>query len=73
MVFLNANDQIFELRDNEERTLLLVFTYFIDSCKNYQVNPYRMLRAIKKAIFSSKKRLIAKVENKEYNVIKLRY
>ena len=62
LVFLNADDQIFELRDNEQRTLALVFYYFLEGCKKYMLNPMRVLRAMRKKIYSYRQQMILKVQ-----------
>ena len=63
LIFLNADDQVYTLKDNEDRDLVLVFLYFMDSCKKYKLNPYRILRAIRERAFALRQKMILKIQD----------
>lgn len=58
LIFLNADDQIYTLKDNEDRDLVLVFLYFMDGCKKYKLNPYRILRALRQRFFNLRQKML---------------
>lgn len=63
LIFLNADDQIYTLKDNEDRDLVLVFLYFIDGCRKYKLNPYRILRALRQRALSFRQKMILKIQD----------
>lgn len=71
LLFINADDQIYTLLDNEDRSPLLAFHYFVRGCKKYKLNPNRVLRVIKKNALSLKKPTMIGTSNSDNDLTPL--
>lgn len=63
LILLNADDQIFSLKDNEDRDLVLVYLYFMDSCEKYKLNPYKILRMLRQKAFSLRQKMLMRIQD----------